>query len=104
MVTGTSYFSSHLCKFGLEMRVGSGTAASKTEAMYYPTSTGPYEDSDTTPLTLSGPGGEDLCFVGFTKEFRYMGPIVHSSLESDTNVDKRTRSAAVAFGAPGSVL
>ena len=43
MVTGTSYLFSHLRKFGLKMHVGSGTTASKTEAMYYPTSMGPHE-------------------------------------------------------------
>ena len=41
MVTGTSYLFNHLRKFGLKMHVGSGTTASKTEAMYYPTSMDP---------------------------------------------------------------
>ena len=35
MVTGISYLFKHLRKFGLKMHVGSGTTASKTEAMYY---------------------------------------------------------------------
>ena len=38
-------------KFGLKMHVGSGTMASKTEAIFYPAGTGPHEDGDTTPLT-----------------------------------------------------
>ena len=72
--------------------------------MYYPASTGPHEGGDTTPFTVSGPGGGDLGFFSFTKEFKYLGSIVHSSLTSDTDVDKRIRSAAVAFGALRSVL
>jgi len=36
MVTGASYLFNHLRKFGQKMHVGSGTTASKTEAMYYP--------------------------------------------------------------------
>ena len=57
-----------------------------------------WKDGDTTPFTVSGPGGEYLGFVGFTKELRYLGQIVHSSLTSDADVDKRTRSAATGQG------
>ena len=84
MVMGTSYLFSHLRKFGLKMHVGSGTTASKTEAMYYPTSMGSCEGGDTTAFTVSGLRGKDLGFVSFTKEFKYLGPIVHSSLTSDS--------------------
>ena len=86
-------------KFGLKMQLGSGTTASKTEAIYYPSSTGSYEVGDATLLTVPGPGGEDLGFVSFTKESRYFGSIVRSSLTSDVDVDKRIRSAVAAFGA-----
>jgi len=104
MVTGKSCLFNHLRKFGLKMHVGSGTAASKTEAVSYPASTGPYEDGDTTPFTVSRPDGKDLGFVSFTKEFKYLGPIVHSSLTSDADMDKRIRSAVAVFGALRSVL
>ena len=104
MVTGTSYLSNHLRKFGLKMHVGSGTTASKTEAMYYPTSMGSCEGGDTTAFTVSGLRGKDLGFVGFTKEFKYLGSIVPSSLTSNADVDKRIRSAAAAFGALWGVL
>ena len=40
MVMGKFYLF-NLRKFGLKMHVGSGTTAPKTEAMYYPASTGP---------------------------------------------------------------
>ena len=72
--------------------------------MYYPTSMESYEDGDTTTFTVSGLRGEDLGFVSFTKEFKYLGSIVHSSLTYDADVDKRIRSAAAAFGALWSVL
>ena len=78
--------------------------ALKTEAMYYPTGTGPCDDGDTAPFTVSGPGGEGLGFVGFTKEFRYLGFIVYTSLTSGADVDKRIRSAAAAYGAQRSFL
>lgn len=42
--------------------------------------------------------------MGFTKKFKYLGPIANSSLTSDADVDKRIRSAAAAFGALRSVL
>ena len=57
MMTGTSYLLSHLRKFDLKINAGSGTTASKTEAVYYPTSAGSYENGDTTPLVVFGPGG-----------------------------------------------
>ena len=97
MVTRTSYLFNHLRKFGLKMRVGSGNTASKTETIFYPTSTGSNEDGDTTPFMVSGPGGEDLGFVSFFKDFKYLGSIVHSSLTSEADVDKLIRSAVAAF-------
>ena len=80
--------------------INADTTASKIEAMCHPTGTGPYEDGDTAPFTVSGPSGEDLGFAGFMKEFRYLRSIVHPSLTSDADADTRTRSAAAAFGAP----
>jgi len=104
MVTGTSYLFNHLRKFGLKMHVGSGATASKTEAMYYPPTRLSYDDGDTTPFTVFGPNGEGLGFVSFTKEFKYLGSLVHHSLTSDADVNKRVKSAAAAFGSLRSVL
>ena len=70
------------------MHVGSGTTASKIDAMYYPTSTGSYEDGDTAPFRVSGPGGKYPGFVSSTKELKYLGPIVHPPLMSDADVRK----------------
>ena len=82
------------------MNVDSGTAASKTEAVYYPAGMGSYEVGDAALFKVPGPGGEDLSFLGFTKEFKYLGSIVNPSLTSDAGVDKRTRS----LGAYGTCL
>ena len=67
MATGTPYLFSHLRKFGLEMLVGLGTTAPKTEAVYYLTGMGSYEDGGTAPFKVSGPDGEDLDFWSFTE-------------------------------------
>ena len=42
--------------------------------------------------------------VSFTTEFKYLGSIVHFSLTSDADVNKRIRAAAAAFGALRGVL
>ena len=98
-MTGEPYSFDFLRKFGLKMQAGLGITAPMTEAMYYLTRTESYKDGDTTPFTVPGPGGEDLGFVGFTKEFKCTGSILNSSLTSDADVDKRIRSAVAAFGA-----
>ena len=104
MVTGTSYLFNHLRKFGLKMHIGSGATASKTEAMFYPPTRMAYEDGDTTPFTVFGPSGEVLGFVTFVLEFKYLGSLVHHSLTSDADVNKRIKAASAAFGALRSVL
>ena len=45
------------------------------------------------------PTGAPLGFIDFTKEFKYLGSIVHYSLSSEADVDKRIKSATAAFGA-----
>ena len=53
---------------------------------------------------MYSPSGESLGFVGFTKEFKYLGSLVNYSLTSDADVTKRLKSAAAAFGALRGVL
>jgi hypothetical protein len=43
-------------------------------------------------------------FVDLTKEFKCLGSIVHSSLTSDADVDKRINAAKPVFGALKIVL
>jgi hypothetical protein len=94
LVLGTQHLYSHLRKFGLEMQVGRGGTASKTEAMFCPKPRKLYESENTGRFYLDGDG-----FIDFTKEFKYLGSIVHYSLSSEADVDKRIKSATAAFGA-----
>ena len=68
--------------------------------MYYPASTGPCKDGDTAPFAVAGSGEEDLGFVSFTKEFKHLGSIVHSSRVSLSQLNPNTRISA-AFPSPG---
>ena len=94
LVLGTQHLYSHLRKFGLEMHVGRGETASKTEAMFCPKPRKSYEVENTGRFYLDRDG-----FIDFTEEFKYLGSIVTSSLTSDADVQKRIKSAAAIFGA-----
>jgi hypothetical protein len=94
LTVGGNYIFQHLKRFGLHMHVGRGNTASKTEAMYFPAPGTKYEDGDTTDFTIDGTG-----FISFTKEFRYLGSIIHYSLTSDADVYARIAAAGKAFGA-----
>jgi hypothetical protein len=48
--------------------------------------------------------GNPVGFIDFTTEFKYLGSIVHHSLTSDEDVDKRIRPASAAFGAHQNIL
>jgi hypothetical protein len=74
---------SHLRKFGLEMHVGRGSRASKTEAMYCPKPHKAYGDEDTGRFMVDGDG-----FIEFTREFKYLGSIISTTLTSDADVDQ----------------
>jgi hypothetical protein len=83
LIRGSSYIFSHLRKSGLCMHVGRGNAASKA-----------YEAADTSRFYIDGTG-----FIDFCEEFKYLGSMLHYTLTSDTDVDKRLTSARAAFGA-----
>jgi hypothetical protein len=87
LVVGTQHLFSHLRKFGLEMHVGRGSTASKTEAMYCPKPHKAYGDEDTGRFMVDGDG-----FIEFTREFKYLGSIISTTLTSDADVDKRIKS------------
>ena len=99
LISGTQHLFHHLRKFGLEMHVGRGTTASKTEAMYCPKPRKLYEEESTDRFQVDGDG-----FIDFTKEFKYLGSIINSSLTSDSDVDKRIKSATAIFGALSSCI
>jgi hypothetical protein len=94
LIAGTDAIYAHLRKFGLNMHVGRGDMASKTEAMFFPKARQPYEDGDTSRFPVDGSG-----FVEFAESFKYLGSIIHYSLSADADVDKRIKSASAAFGA-----
>ena len=70
------------------MHVGRGNAASKTEVMYFPPSRLAYEAADTSRFYINGTG-----FIDFCEKFKYLGSMLHDSLTSDADVDKRITSA-----------
>jgi hypothetical protein len=67
--------------------------------MYFPPPRRLYFDADTSRLDAFGYLGNPAGFIDFTTEFKYLGSIVHHSLTSDADVDKRIRPASAAFGA-----
>ena len=81
------------------MHIGNGDVASKTEAMYFPSPRAEHTDSDTTQMDVLDASGVPIAFVDFTKEFNYLGYIVHYSLSSEAVVGMRIKSATEALGA-----
>ena len=109
LITGTSYLFNHLRKFGLQMHVGTGDTASKTEAMFFPAP----RPSPANAATANGSERFDVLdeatgtvvgFINFTTEFKYLGSIIHPTLTSDADVDKRIKAATASFGALRNVL
>ena len=72
------------------MHVDSGDVLSKTEAMYFSRQRTEYLEADTSHLdVIDATNGSIVGFVDFTNEFKYLGSIVHYSLNSEADVDKR---------------
>jgi hypothetical protein len=94
LVTGSNQIFAHLRKFGLQMHVGRGATASKTEAVYLPPPRQAYATADTSRFLVDGTG-----FVELGESFKYLGWIIHYSLTSDADICKRIKSATAAFGA-----
>ena len=61
-------------------------------------------NADTSRFDIRNADGSTVGFVDFTKEFKYLGSIVDSSLTSDADVDMRIKAATSAFGAHKNVL
>ena len=59
-----------------------------------------HSEADTSRLDVfDARNGSILGFIDFTKEFKYLGSVVHYSLSSEADADKRRKSATAAFGA-----
>jgi exonuclease III len=98
LITGSNYLFHQLARFGLNMHIGHGTTASKTEAMYFPARHNKYEDGDTSNFDVSDG------FVSFVPEFKYLGSLTHFSTASDTDILARIGYATAAFGAMRSCI
>ena len=81
------------------MHIGVETTLSKTEAMYFSPPRVDYSNADTSRFDIRNADGFTAGFVNFTKEFKYLGSIIDSSLTSDADVDMRIKAATSAFGA-----
>ena len=58
-----------------------------------------YSNADTSRFDIRNADGSTVAFVDFTKEFKYLGSIIDSSLTSYADVDMRIKAATSAFGA-----
>jgi hypothetical protein len=93
LIIGANYLNQHLLSFGLQMHIGRGDVASKTEAMHFPAPHSQLNDADKADFDVADG------FISFTDDFRYLGSTIHESLTSDADVDARIRKATAAFGA-----
>ena len=85
-------------------RISYGTVSTKTEAMHFPPPRLGFSAADTSRIDVCDSNGDPVGFIDFTKEFKYLGSIVHNSLSSEADVDKEIKSATAAFGALKNVL
>jgi hypothetical protein len=72
--------------------------------MFFPPPRRLYSEADTSRLGVLDYQGNPVGFIDFTTESKYLGSIVHHSLTSDADADKRMRSASAAFGALKNIL
>jgi hypothetical protein len=86
------------------MHIGIGATPSKTEAIYFPPPRRVYSDADTSRLDVLVYLEYPVGFIDLTTEFEYLASIVHDSLTSDADVDKRIRPVSAAFGALENIL
>ena len=75
LITGSNHIFAHLRKFGLQMKIGRGATASKTEAMYFPPPRQAYEAAGTSRFLVDGTG-----FVEISESFKYLGSIIQTLL------------------------
>ena len=86
------------------MHIGVDTTLYKIDAMYFSPPRVDYSNADTSRFDIRNADGSTVGFVEFTKEVKYLGSIIDSSLTSDADVDMRIKAATSAFGALKNVL
>ena len=95
MEIGMTYMIKHLSRFGLNVHVGRGQTASKTECMFFPRPREPEDGADLSDITVTEDGG----FISFVEKFRYLGSHIGQRLDSTVDVEERMTKASQAFGA-----
>jgi hypothetical protein len=67
--------------------------------MYFPPPRVDYSNAETYRFDIRDADGSTIGFVDFTKEFKYLGSTIDSSLTSDADVDMQIKASTSAFGA-----
>jgi hypothetical protein len=93
-----TYLYKYLLKFGQMHHTNAGATLSKTEALNYLPPRRLYSDADISRLVGLDNARNPVGFIGLTTEFKYLGSIVHHSLNSDAGDDRRVKSALAACG------
>jgi hypothetical protein len=74
LITSFNQIFDHLRMFGLQIHIGRGATASKTEAMYYPPPRRAFAAAGTSRFLVGGTG-----FVDLRANFKYLSPVIHYS-------------------------
>jgi hypothetical protein len=72
LITGSNHIFSHLRMYGLQMNIGRGATASKTEAMYFLPPRQAHAAAGTSLFLVDGMG-----FVEFSESFKCLGSVIH---------------------------
>ena len=89
----------HLAKFGLKMHVGKNNEESKTLAMLIPPSLEQAKENirnKTIPPKILL--NNDQNNIPFTNEFKYLGSIIHVTLQEDVEIERRIKQAWSVIG------
>jgi len=89
----------HLAKFGLKMHVGKNNEESKTLAMLIPPSLEQSKENIKNhflPPKILINNGQN--YIPFTNEFKYLGSIIHITLQEDEEIKKRIKQAWSTIG------
>jgi len=96
---GLKYFQKHALRFGLAIHVGkivgNNEIKSKTVAMFFPCRSVRANDVDLSNIVLDSDGN----FIPIVEKTKYLGTIIHNSLQSEEDVIARVRVASAAFAA-----
>jgi hypothetical protein len=81
LITGSNHIFANLRKFGLQMHIGRGSTASKTEAMCFSPLRKAYAAANTSRFLADGTG-----IVELSESYKYFGLIIHYSFTSDAGI------------------